>query len=129
MEISDRSYEDGLRIRTTQEALEVFWQWWQCKSQEQMVVMMLDGDHRILGTYLHEFGDDTLKRSNVERLVANCRRVRAEHVIVALFRPCKVVGTADLRFAKRLHKACQNSDIQLLDLIILDSDTYVSVCQ
>lgn len=125
---------DTLTVDNWKRASDIFWHYWdknKIAAVEQLAVMYLDKDGKIIGLYTHSWGGRAATIIEPTIIIASALNLKAQAIMICHNHPSGNLqpSQADIRGANELYKGCSYVGIQLVDSIIIvpDGDNFTSL--
>lgn len=118
---------DTLTVDNWKRASDIFWHYWdknKISAVEQLAVMYLDKDGKMIGIYTHSWGGRAATIIEPTIIIASAINLKAQAIMVCHNHPSGNLQPSqpDIRSANELYKGCSYVGIQLVDSIIIIPD-------
>lgn len=121
---------DRLKISSSNEAYKLLKEIWskQIETREEMIILLLDRSNTVLGYDMLSMGGITGTVADIRLLYSVALNSLATSIIMSHNHPSgnMIPSQSDIDLTKKVKEAGKVMDIQLLDHIIISTDTYYS---
>jgi len=132
VKIDDRTFKGSQIIRGSEDAVDVFRQFWNKNSlpiSENLNVMFLNQANKVIGIYQHSKGSVNGTIADPEMIALAAVKSLAKGVIIAHNHPSGNLkpSQSDIDIANKIKNGLKLFDIKLLDSLIITEDSYNSL--
>ena len=132
IKIDTRKFEGSSTIRGSEDAVEIFRQFWNKNSlpiSENLNVMLLNQANKVIGIYQHSKGSVNGTVADPEMIALVAVKSLAKGVILAHNHPSGNLkpSTSDVNIANKIKQGLKLFDINLLDSLIITEDSFNSM--